>query len=447
MQRKLLPWAIGPARAAIEKSKIMVSLGVNNYGSYGTYSKDPAVRAAKAREHGIIWSNLVAQLSQWLVEQGYTGQISFSGSVDAEMAWNFPQVTRSWVDGFIAAGNPQNLLYDFGSCDGCPQSDYNDWHVPNGWTQDDVWYIAWGAVSAVPIPLIYTTSGSNARQWQVMSTYAYDRHNKIRIDFTGSFTQKQSCLQDPSGCAGADNTPLQGHDQFLATLNSDPRTAQTLRWATDILWLNKPRIFPPFSAPTLKADLGESQVASIARLLQSAADQDARQSLEYKLRALQVLQTQSDQPVRTAKKPVDPCSLRPSASPASAGHYRSGILPEGVPPTGARDVQVENLWSGQVDGFWTQVYAGSLAEDPDQGVLIVTSEASQGSGRFLAPVTSGILQITAALGQRLEIRAEDGQVLFFDVPALQFVPAQSSSTAPILRTAPVISAGPYPCQP
>jgi hypothetical protein len=55
------------------------------------------------------------------------------------------------------------------------------------------------------------------------------------MDIQGALTERQACQQ--RGCvAGTDNTPEQGWKFLLDELNKDTRTAQPLRWSTDISW-------------------------------------------------------------------------------------------------------------------------------------------------------------------------------------------------------------------
>jgi hypothetical protein len=62
--------------------------------------------------------------------------------------------------------------------------------MPNNWTQEDIWYVSWGADPAFPLPEIYATDGVNAWQWQQMSLYSYLNHNSIAMYFVGSVDRR-----------------------------------------------------------------------------------------------------------------------------------------------------------------------------------------------------------------------------------------------------------------
>jgi len=105
------------------------------------------------------------------------------------------------------------------------------------WTPEDVWFVSWGARTAWPLPQIYTLSGSMAQQWYHLSLYSYQHHGS-RMDIAGAMTQIQSCRDTHDRCRGMSNHPAQGWTQLWRALNRDPRTAQPLRFLTDIAWRN-----------------------------------------------------------------------------------------------------------------------------------------------------------------------------------------------------------------
>lgn len=202
------------------QSVLNIAIGTNNYGSAVTY------------EHGQAWAGMVNDTQQWVVNNGYAGQVLVTGASDMELGWNTPSTTRAWVNGYDSV----NLwrLYNFGDAAGCPPyGDCGTGAYPE-WTVEDVWYISWGASPSWPLPLIYTTSGSLAEQWYRMSLYGYTQHGQ-RMDIAGVVTQWQAC-QQRGGCSGTNNTPEQGYMQLYNKLNADWRTAQSINWSLDFKW-------------------------------------------------------------------------------------------------------------------------------------------------------------------------------------------------------------------
>ncbi len=205
-------------------SQMLIAVGTNNYfGGDVTF------------EHGQAWALMVNEINQWILDNGYSAQVRAAGASDMEIGWNSPETTRLWVNGYDSANSWP--LYNFGDAAGCPPagSSCGSSAFPE-WTQEDVWYISWGAPPSIPTPLIYANSGIHAEQWYQLSVYSVENHGFPMI-FAAAITQYQACLQRPSWiCDLLDNTAAEGWNQLWSQLNSDPRTAQDLPWVTDFKW-------------------------------------------------------------------------------------------------------------------------------------------------------------------------------------------------------------------
>lgn len=203
-------------------SHLRVIVGTSNDGSDVTFN------------HGAAWAQMVNSVNNWIISNEIAQVIVLGGS-DMEVGFNPPFATRSWVDGY--GSTFIYSLINFGDAQGCPfERTYGvNGTCDNDWTQEDIWYISWGAPPSSPFPLIYATEGGNAAQWYSLSAYAHDAH-QLAMYIRGSVTQYQACLQLPGQCPGIDNTPQEGWLQLSSALNSDPTTAQSLRWSTDFLW-------------------------------------------------------------------------------------------------------------------------------------------------------------------------------------------------------------------
>lgn len=223
-------------------SQLTLALGINSYGSYGSESSDVNIRQQYAREHAQAWVAMVNRVGSWVRSQGYRSQVTVAGAKDIEIAWNKFPVTKAWVDQYNSANPGQHLLYNFGSCDGCPTTSSPNWvHSVYLWSQENIWYVSYGAVYNYPIPEIYMNTGVNSSQWYGISRYAA-LYKGAPIFFPGLLTQQGAC-QQRGGCIfdstqRMDIGPLEAYHQFLRKLNSDPLTRQeSIRWATDIRWM------------------------------------------------------------------------------------------------------------------------------------------------------------------------------------------------------------------
>lgn len=201
-------------------SLLQIGVGTSNYGSQVTYN------------HGRAWAEMVNDINNYFIQQGFITRVSAVGANDMELDWNSVSVTRTWVNGYDSAN--QYALINFGDAGGCPSVNYPHWACNNDWTLEDVWYISYGAPPSYPLPLIYADGGINAAQWHWISLYAYNNHGAA-MEFLGEMTQWQTCPQ-VGGCGSLDNTPAEGWTYLYNYINSDPKTSQDLRYSTDIMY-------------------------------------------------------------------------------------------------------------------------------------------------------------------------------------------------------------------
>jgi hypothetical protein len=196
---------------------LVMAVGTSNFGDQVTF------------EHGRAWALMVDAVNERLVRLGASQVVEAAGASDLELGWNSPTVTRRWVDGYGSVARWP--YYDFGEALACPPAG----PCHGRWTQDDVWYVAWGAPFARPLPEIYSDDGVMAAQWYRLSLYSYLHHGN-RMTIAGAVSQDRACSQTSTGCDGLANAPSDAWTQLWVALNSDPRTAQPLPWSTDFGW-------------------------------------------------------------------------------------------------------------------------------------------------------------------------------------------------------------------
>ena len=171
---------------------------------------------------------------------------------DAEMNYNSKTITRGWVSAYSASYSRR--LYDYGDTAGCPQSySFNGssyvtgqsssaGNCNNGWTQDDVRYVSWGASPSWPFPEIYTTADSvgfsaQAVQWQRISNYSLLAYGS-KLQISGVLTQYGACVETNQACTGVKNQPNDGYNQLWNSLQylDSGVVAFTPGWLSDIHW-------------------------------------------------------------------------------------------------------------------------------------------------------------------------------------------------------------------
>jgi hypothetical protein len=117
------------------------------------------------------------------------------------------------------------------------------------------------------------------------------------------------------------------------------------------------------------------------------------------------------------------------------------------------DFKINNAWQELINGNYILIFAGSLARDPDQGVILVESDSPGGSGGYLTPGKNGAVRIVEVKGYRLVLETQTKVIFYFDVPARSFVNSldevvSTATPRPIHTTTPTQvlapSASPYP---
>jgi hypothetical protein len=198
---------------------LTLSVGTSNFGRGVTY------------RHGRIWASMINRSNRTLQGLGIGNLVQVVGGNDIEPGWRGPVATRQWIEGYHSLTDTP--YYNFGGAAGCPPIG----RCQGNWTLEDIWYAAWGSGVAVPLPEIYTKTGSNAEQWYHVALYSVLAHGR-RMEIAGAMSQLQSCWDHHDRCRGIRNTPRQSWSQLWRALNSDPRTAQPLRFSTNISWRN-----------------------------------------------------------------------------------------------------------------------------------------------------------------------------------------------------------------
>jgi hypothetical protein len=248
------------AAASTNHQDVIVAIGTY----CGGYPGKGAAREANARDKGQSWARLVSD-TYMTARQSHPG-VQVIGAYDVEAGSDFcgprsgsgavgdgPSVAKAWTTAFDATqtdftnstGLP--LLYaNFGSADGCPPAG----SCNGGWTQDDYWSLTTGPKSAVGFPEIYAESSDE--QWQQIALSGVNNHGDnqdTRIDFVGTLTTRQACLQNrrdmpkppdqPQWCEGTDQGPAAGWQAFKNTLEGHSATAQPLGFSSDIMWISR----------------------------------------------------------------------------------------------------------------------------------------------------------------------------------------------------------------
>jgi hypothetical protein len=133
-------------------------------------------------------------------------------------------------------------------------------------------------------------------------------------------------------------------------------------------------------------------------------------------------------------KPIPPRakdpSHKPPLPPSLAEKPLQGIIENGQAPLPPR-YAIQNQWQAkQDDGDWLQVWAGSLRDDPEQGLLVVQQVKHNFTRRetprvVKAPHGAGSLKIVSANGMTLHLVDASGERFRFEARISQLQPETS----------------------
>jgi hypothetical protein len=167
---------------------------------------------------------------------------------------------------------------------------------------------------------------------------------------------------------------------------------------------------PPNQIPTP----GPGTATWLAQEQQAKQTMDAKETAEFTLAQSQLSCPQCTKPLETA---------HPTATWSSAAEWfpaGSGIIVESGQVPGAGDIR--NRWYQKGESVNTVVYAGRLLKDRSQGMLLIRQDGTVfgapppgGGGTYYTPTRHGAVRIVGAVGEVLELKAEDGTTFHFDV--------------------------------
>jgi len=167
-------------------------------------------------QYGGNFTDFGRALKSALTQVTLTGYINhIYATIDAEQGSDFkltPSQVRSIIDGFSAGSSPYYFMIDFGDDElgTNPGS-----ATQNGWTADDVWYVAYGAVLDFPIPEIYFKD--MAQEWSALSLWAYNnKGGAIVFDGVSSENGVNGTLYDS-----------ESYTALLQALQNNPITYQS----------------------------------------------------------------------------------------------------------------------------------------------------------------------------------------------------------------------------
>ena len=167
----------------------VLALGTSNSLTGATTVPGHALTSAQMQASAQAWfSNFVHPVAAAL--SGPAPVVVWGGD-DAEQSnsgdWYGPAPSRAWVDAYGAAAS--GSLLSTRRCAGHDPfrlADYGDNVLTGGWSNDDIYHVAWGAPVACAVPEIYIPV--MAREWGALNQWAQTA-GQAPITFTGPMSE------------------------------------------------------------------------------------------------------------------------------------------------------------------------------------------------------------------------------------------------------------------
>lgn len=204
--------------------------------------------------------------------------------------------------------------------------------------------------------------------------------------------------------------------------------------------------------PTDLLNSSKSEIQVLEQELQGDLGPQTRKSLEGKL---QILYSQATQQAKSILQltaiPTNVLTLVPPTF-EFLGQSETGIIDYPSVPFSRTEFIITNAWQDMVDGEYVLVFAGTLADNPEQGVIIVYTNSHHQFRQYLTPTKSGTISIVDTNGLRLIIHSSEYDLIYyFDVPAQKFVnsldaivPTVTAFSTPTKPIATTTASSPYP---
>jgi hypothetical protein len=181
----------------------------------------------------------------------------------------------------------------------------------------------------------------------------------------------------------------------------------------------KPPTMTPI--PTDIANMDLVMIQSIEQDLQGELDEETRHSLETKVQILSAQVTERALAIQqlTAMPNASKQLVRPTYQ--VEGQRDIGIIEYPTNPFPSTEYVITNAWQELINGSYVTVFAGALANNPKQGMILVQMESPRRLRQYITPDQSGEIKISSAKGLRLVVVSSNNKTYYFDVPAQRFV--------------------------
>lgn len=176
---------------------------------------------------------------------------------------------------------------------------------------------------------------------------------------------------------------------------------------------------------TAQDNVNQSLLSELDNNMLAAKSLDGQKSLENKIQALEYKHQVQSEAQQQPQKSLEEICRSIATENLSTAKQADEQKPKGIFELeqgflGDQGYLTTNMWRGEYSGYETEVYAGALFSDQQQGILILKIPALDFLKVFSDPNPSGSLTITAVDNNQIQLASSAGNITSFSLPAQQF---------------------------
>jgi len=178
----------------------------------------------------------------------------------------------------------------------------------------------------------------------------------------------------------------------------------------------------------------QSALNQLQSMLSTSDSEIAQANLESKIQAMEYKQNVQAIAINEPQKSLEEVCRSIQMEETSLNKQLLDEKPGGIfevqeDVLGEEGYLINTLWRGNYNGYEVEVYAGSLLDDTQKGLVILHIPGLELFKVILDPQPQGALRIQQVEGYRLQLTSTSAANLYFDLPAQQFVQDLSKSLA------------------
>ncbi|MBW6474615.1 MAG: hypothetical protein K0B14_15925, partial [Anaerolineaceae bacterium] len=182
------------------------------------------------------------------------------------------------------------------------------------------------------------------------------------------------------------------------------------------------------------SDANQKALTQLKSFLADTASDAARENLENKIQALEYKLNLQDTAKAQSQKSIEQiCNnlLEENSTTTNQSQVEkpTGIFPVREDFLVPQGFLIENMWRGKYRGYEVELYGGSVLEEEQKGLVILSIPEINFFEVFYDPEPNGAIKILQIDGLLVTLSSTNGSTLYFDIPAQQFTNEMTKNMA------------------